>query len=110
MFIKVHKMLTPDEVTIAALANMVKLLCAELVAGQHRDNVDILESAVRSKLNVAVNGASPEILAAGLKRAHEVLTPVLTSVRAQVAVALENDTVRRAAQIPDNVKRARRIN
>jgi hypothetical protein len=94
-------MLTPDEVTIAALANMVGLLCAELVAGQHRDDINMLESAVRSKLNVAVNDATTEILAAGLKRAHEVLTPVLTSVRARAAVALENDA-RAAARNADN--------
>jgi hypothetical protein len=89
-------MLTPDEVTIAALANMVRLLCTELVVGRHRNDVNLLESAVRSKLNVAVSGATPEILAAGLKRAHEVLTPVLTGVRAQVAVALENEAARTA--------------
>jgi len=94
-------MLTRDEVTIAALAHMVRLLCAELVAGQHRDDINILESAVRSKLNVAVSGASPEILAAGLKRAHEVLTPALISVRAQVAVALKNDAAL-AARNADN--------
>jgi hypothetical protein len=94
-------MLTANDVTIAALANMVRLLCAELVAGQHRDDVNLIESAVRSKLNVSVNGATPEILAAGLKRAHEVLTPVLTGVRAQVA-ALENDTAR-AAQNSENI-------
>jgi hypothetical protein len=87
-------MLTADEVTIAALANMVRLLCAELVAGQHRDDINLLESAVRSKLNVAVNDATPEVLAAGLKRAHEVLTPVLINLRAQVAVGLENDAAR----------------
>jgi hypothetical protein len=34
-------MRTSDEVTIAALANLVRLLCAELVAGQHRDNVNV---------------------------------------------------------------------
>lgn len=93
-------MCTSDEVTIAALANLVRLLCAELVAGQHRDNVNVVESAIRSKLNVAVNGATPQILAAGLKRAHEVLTPVLNNVRAQAAAALENDA--KAAQNADN--------
>jgi hypothetical protein len=89
-------MLTADEVTIAALANMVRLLCAELVAGQHRDDINLVESAVRSKLNVAISGATPETLVAGLKRAHEVLTPVLAGVRAQAAVALEHDAARAA--------------
>ena len=106
-------MLTADEVTIAALANMVRLLCAELVAGQHRDDINLLESAVRSKLNVAVNDATPEILAAGLKRAHEVLTPVLLNVRAQVAGGLENDAARaqntgKSPELP--VKGSRAIN
>jgi hypothetical protein len=38
-----------------------------------------------------VNDVTPEILAAGLKRAHEVLTPVLTGVRAQVATVKNAD-------------------
>jgi hypothetical protein len=81
----------------------------------HRDDISLIESAVRSKLNVAVTGATPEVLAAGLKRAHEVLTPVLTGVRAQVAMALENDAAR-ASQNAGNtspkpfVKRSRLIN
>lgn len=42
-------MLTPDEVTIAALANVVRMLCEELVAGQHSNNIDIIdECAARS--------------------------------------------------------------
>jgi hypothetical protein len=108
-------MLTADEVTIAALANMVRLLCAELVAGQHRDDINLLESAVRSKLNVAVNDATPEILAAGLKRAHEIMTPVLLNVRAQVTAGLENDANRAAHNAGNNaaelpVKGSRAIN
>ena len=108
-------MITADEVTIAALANMVRLLCAELVAGQHRDDINLLESAVRSKLNVAVTGATPENLAAGLKRAHEVLTPVLTNVRAQVAAVLEHDAARAAQNDGNNapehpVKGSRLVN
>jgi hypothetical protein len=94
-------MLTPDEVTIAALANVVRMLCEELVAVQHRNNIDIIdECAARSRLNVAVNGATPEVLATGLKRAYEVLTPVLASVRAQVAVARENDAAQNADKSP----------
>jgi hypothetical protein len=96
-------MLTPDEVTIAALANVVRMLCEELVAGQHSNNIDIIdECAARSRLNVAVNGATPEVLATGLKRAFDVLTPVLASVRAQVAVAREND----AAQAAQNAEKS----
>jgi hypothetical protein len=84
-------MRTADQVTIAALANMVRLLCAELTAGQHRDDVETVIGAVRAKLNVVVTDASPEILVEGLKRAHEALNPVLAQVRAQAAEARQKD-------------------
>ena len=66
-----------DRVAIAALANLVRLLCAELVAGRHRDDIELLENAVRAKLNISVPGASANDLAAGLRLAHEILGPIL---------------------------------
>ncbi len=83
-------MRTADQVAIAALANLVRLLCAELVAGMHRDDINLIESAVRSKLNIAVSDVTPEILAEGLKRAHEALNPMLANVRAQAAAAADH--------------------
>ncbi len=80
-----------DQITIALFANLIRLLGAELVAGAHRDDVDILESAIRAKVNVSVVGATPERLAAATKQAHEILTPVLARIRWQ---AQEKNAVR----------------
>ncbi|MDR3571122.1 MAG: hypothetical protein P4L81_02905 [Candidatus Pacebacteria bacterium] len=81
-----------DRVAIAALANLVRLLCAELVAGRHRDDIELLENAVRAKLNISVPGASANDLAAGLRLAHEILGPILARVREQALEVRADDS------------------
>ena len=80
---------TPDDdvkVTLAALLHLVRLLSAELVAGKHREDVDLVEAAIRAKVNqIAVRGVSAEAVARGLAYAHELLGPVLSKVRAQAS-------------------------
>src|SRR3954471_13345034 len=77
----------PDDdvkVTLAALLHLVRLLSAELVAGKHREDINLVESAIRAKVNqIAVQGVSAEAVARGLAYAHELLGPVLSNVRAQ---------------------------
>jgi hypothetical protein len=76
----------------------------------HRDDVNLIENAVRSKLNIAVSDVSPEILAEGLKRAHEALSPMLANVRAQAAAAAELEPPPAEKPRPQTQKRSRTIN
>jgi hypothetical protein len=72
------------EVALAALTKMVSLLAAELVVGQHNDDFEQLEAAVRAKLFAAVEGVSPEATAAGISLAHRLVNPVLRDLRLRV--------------------------
>jgi len=56
---------TPDEVTIAALPIWSGCSARSLWPVIFAATSTLLMSAVHSKLNLAVNGASPEIVAAG---------------------------------------------
>jgi len=77
---------TPDvAVAIASLVKMIKLLGAELVAGTHRDDIDLFEKKVREKLFANVEGVSASSTAAGVALAHSLVEPVLRDLRAQVA-------------------------
>ena len=40
----------PRDVALTALANLIRLMGAELAAGRHRDDIDLFEKAVRSWL------------------------------------------------------------
>ena len=71
-------------VALAALTKMVSLLAAELVVGQHNDDIDVLEGAVRAKLFASVDGVSPESTAAGISLAHRMVNPVLRDLRLRV--------------------------
>ena len=76
------------KITLTALLNLIRLLSAELVAGRHRDDVAVLEQAIRAKLNHIDPGVcSAEATARGLAYAHELVGPVLAQVRAQAAAA-----------------------
>ncbi len=68
-------------VALASLVKMVGLLCAELVVGSHRDDIDLIESCVRAKLHASVNGVSPVSTAAGVALAHQLVEPVLRELR-----------------------------
>lgn len=71
-------------VALAALTKMVSLLAAELVVGQHSDDMDVLEFAMRAKLFATIDGASPETTAAGISLAHSLVNPVLKDLRLRV--------------------------
>lgn len=74
------------KVTLAALVNIIRLLGNELVAGQHRDDVELVERAIRTKLNkVNVANVSPEAMAAGLAQAHNLISPALSAMRKAAA-------------------------
>ncbi|WP_188609418.1 hypothetical protein [Chelatococcus reniformis] len=74
------------QVTVNALANMVRLLAAELVAGHHRDDMDLLEQAMRAKLaNIDRTPFTPEAFDKGLAQSRQVIEHVLAHVRAQAA-------------------------
>jgi hypothetical protein len=96
------------DVTISIFSYLIRLLCAELVAGSHHDNFDAVEGAVRSRINIDIPGASPQALAEGIRRAHEVLTPVLLHVRAQAHAANIHD-VTSAEENGENNKERRRL-
>jgi hypothetical protein len=79
-------------VTINALANMVRLLAAELVAGSHRDDIDQLEHAVRAKLaNIDRAAFTPEAFDKGMASSRDVVEQVLAHVRAQSAARARAD-------------------
>ena len=68
-------------VALAAMTKMVSLLAGELVVGQHSDDMDLLEAAVRAKLFASVEGVSPEATAEGIALAHRLVNPVLRDLR-----------------------------
>jgi hypothetical protein len=74
-------------VAMASLLKLVRLLGAELVAGRHRDDIDVFERCVREKLHANVEGVSSEATAAGVALAHSLIEPVLRSLRAQASCA-----------------------
>jgi hypothetical protein len=76
-------------VAIATLLHLVKLMGAELVAGQHRDDVELLVKAIDSKLDTvqlppAIAASSA---AAGMKLTRSLLAPVLAELRARSQMA-----------------------
>ena len=72
-----------NAVALASLVKLVWLLGGELVAGSHRDDINLLEKCVREKLHASVNGISPEATAAGVALAHSLVEPVLCALRVQ---------------------------
>jgi len=83
-------MMTPEEriggeaaVTIAALLHLVRLMGAELVAGQHRDDVEFLVKAIETKLKSVPlpEGITDTEVAVGMERAQSLLTPIFEELR-----------------------------
>jgi hypothetical protein len=75
---------TPD-VTTLALLNLIRLLSAELVAGQHRDDVAKLVEAMDRQLNATPlpRGIDVNDARTGIARAKELLSPYVAHVRQQ---------------------------
>lgn len=70
-------------VALAALVHLIRLMGAELVAGQHRDNVEMLVRAIETKLkSVPLPKSLPEQdTDAGMVLAHRLLVPIFDDLR-----------------------------
>lgn len=80
--------LDPRDVALAALTNLIRLMGAELVAGRHRDDLDLFEKAVRDRLGSAPAPAcSLDVAEAGLQLAGRCIEQALAQVRAQATAA-----------------------
>jgi len=68
-----------------ALLHLIRLMGAELVAGQHRDNVELLVKAIETKLRSAKFPAdmSDQDIAKGLDLAQQLLRPICDELRAR---------------------------
>jgi hypothetical protein len=58
--------------------------------GKFREDIDVLESAIRRKLFATIPGATPEATAEGVALAHKLLDPMFRDLRARatsIAVA-----------------------
>ena len=89
-----------ETVTTLTLLHLIQLLAAELVAGEHRDDVERLIQAMDRKIDktplprgIDVNDARE-----GFKQAKMLLRPVVQHVRAQAEAVKVND--RAAAATP----------
>ncbi|WP_336492410.1 hypothetical protein [Methylobacterium nigriterrae] len=75
-------------VALLALANLVRLMGAELVAGAHRDNVDRVELAIRAKLRaIDTSSFTPGAAERGFAEAEALIEQALVNVREQAAAA-----------------------
>ena len=83
---------TPD-VTTLALLNLIRLLSAELVAGQHRDDVERLIEAMDRQLNATPlpRGIDVNDARIGITHAKELLRPYIAHVRRQAEAAHVRD-------------------
>ena len=73
---------TPS-VTTLALLNLIRLLAAELVAGEHRDDVAKLIQAIDKRLDATQlpRGIDVNDARAGIRQARELLRPHIARVR-----------------------------
>jgi hypothetical protein len=88
------------ETTVATLAllNLVRLLAAELVVGEHRIDVERLIRAIDQKLNATPlpRGTDVNDARAGIARARELLRPHVKQLRSQArAVRITGPTTSR---------------
>lgn len=97
-------------VALAALTKMVSLLAAELVVGQHHDDMDALEAAMRAKLFASVEGISPEATAAGISLAHRLVNPVLRDLRLRAEARAVAETHPTAAVASKKTMLSRKLN
>jgi hypothetical protein len=82
-----------DSVTTIALLNLVQLLAAELVAGEHRDDVERLIRAIDRKIDTTPlpRGVDVNDARDGLAQAKTLLRPVVKRVRAQAEAVKVTD-------------------
>jgi hypothetical protein len=97
---------SPEEnVTTLALLNLIRLLAAELVAGQHRHDVEQVVAAIDRKLDatplprdIDVNDAR-----AGITRARDLLRPYVAQLRKQARAARITDSLKASAKRPSRL-------
>ena len=82
-----------SKVTTLALLNMIRLLAAELVAGEHRDDVAKLIQAVDQKLDATPlpRGIDVNDAREGISQARELLRPYIARVRELADAAQARD-------------------
>jgi hypothetical protein len=85
-------MSAPD-VTTLALLNLIRLLSAELVAGEHRDDLNKLIEAMDRQLNATPlpRGIDVNDARAGIAHARDLLRPYIAHVRNQAEAARVRD-------------------
>jgi hypothetical protein len=91
-----------DSVTTIALLNLVRLLAAELVAGEHRDDVERVIRAIDRKIDTTPlpRGIDVNDARAGLAEAKVLLRPVVKRVRAQAEAVKITDRIKTATPKP----------
>ena len=82
-----------DSVATLALLHLVQLLSAELVAGEHRHDVERLIRAIDNKIDTTPlpRGVDVNDARAGFAEARELLRPVIQRVRAQAEAVKVTD-------------------
>jgi hypothetical protein len=83
-------------VTTLALLNLIRLLAAELVAGEHRHDVDRVIAAIDRKLNSTPlpRGIDVNDARVGIARARELLRPYIGQLRKQAGAARVVDSLK----------------
>jgi len=82
-----------SKVTTLALLNLIRLLAAEMVAGEHRDDVNKLIEAMDRQLNATPlpRGIDVNDARAGISQARELLRPHIARVRELAEAAQARD-------------------
>ena len=82
-----------DSVTTIAFLNLIQLLAAELVAGEHRDDVERLIRVIDRKIDATPlpRGIDVNDARDGLAQAKTLLRPVVKRVRAQAEAVKVTD-------------------
>jgi hypothetical protein len=95
---------TPEtRAAIATLVNLVRLLAAELVAGEHRDDVEKIIQAIDRRINETPlpRGIDVNDARVGFQTVRQLLAPICVGLRQQAANARFSDE---AKKLPSAVK------
>jgi hypothetical protein len=97
-----------SEVTTLVLLNLIRLLAAELVAGEHRDDVAKLIGAMDRQLAATPlpRGIDVNDARAGIAHARKLLQPYMVRVR-DLALAVRARDEAEAASIGDRIQSLR---
>jgi hypothetical protein len=88
-------------VTTLALLNLIRLLAAELVAGEHRHDVERIIAAIDRKLDSTPlpRGIDVNDARVGISHARELLRPYVALLRGQARAARRTDKLQ-SPQVP----------